>query len=65
MEEKKVDVLNGTSVKFEASKEFKEFTDYDLPQYIWCSAESENYGLNFFACTYNTQTKHCSGDHGF
>jgi len=65
LEEKKVDVLNGTSVKFEASKEFKEFTDYDLPQYVWCSAESENYGLNFFACTYNIQTKHSSGDHGF
>ena len=65
LEEKKVDVLNGTSLKFEASKEFKEFTDYDIPQYVWCNAESENHGLNFFACTYNTQTKHSSGDHGF
>ena len=27
LEEKKVDVLNGTSVKFEASKEFKEFVN--------------------------------------
>jgi hypothetical protein len=65
LEEKKVDILNGTSVKFEAYNEFKEFTDYENPQYIWCSIESENYGLNFFAFTYNTQTKHCSGDHGF
>ena len=65
LEEKKVDVLNGTSVKFEASNEFKEFIDYEKPEYIWCSIESENYGLNFFASTYNTQTKHCSGDHGF
>jgi len=65
LEERKVDVLNGTSVKSEASNEFKEFIDYEKPQYIWCSIESENHGLNFFAATYNTQTKHCSGDHGF
>jgi len=65
LEERKVDIPNGTSLKFEASKEFKEFTDYEKPQYIWCSIESEKHGLNFFACTYNTQTKHCSGDHGF
>ena len=65
LEERKVDIPNGTSLKFEASKEFQEFTDYEKPQYIWCSIESEKHGLNFFACTYNTQTKHCSGDHGF
>ena len=65
LEERKVDVLNGTSVKFEASNEFKEFIDYEKPEYIWCSIDSENHGLNFFASTYNTKTKHCSGDHGF
>jgi len=65
LEERKIDVLNGTSVKLEASNEFKEFIDYEKPEYIWCSIDSENHGLNFFASTYNTQTKHCSGDHGF
>jgi len=65
LEERKVDVLNGTSVKFEASNEFKEFIDHEKPEYIWCSIDSENHGLNFFASTYNIKTKHCSGDHGF
>jgi hypothetical protein len=65
LEERKVDVLNGTSVKFEASNEFKKFIDYEKPEYVWCSIDSENHGLNFFASTYNTKTKHCSGDHGF
>jgi len=65
LEERKVDVPNGTSVKLEASNEFKEFIDYEKPEYIWCNIESENHGLNFFAATYNRQTKHCSGDHGF
>ena len=57
LEERKVDVPNGTSVKLEASNEFKEFIDYEKPEYIWCNIESENHGLNFFAATYNIQNQ--------
>ena len=37
----------------------------ETPDYVWCIAESEKHGLNFFSCAKNKHTMHCSGDHGF
>jgi len=61
-------ILSGTAKKFEVSKELKsELINIDInkPQYIWCTIESNNQGLNFYTVSYNKNTKHCSGEHGF
>lgn len=61
-------ILNGTAKKFEVNNELKSElinTGINKPQYIWCTIESDNQGLNFYTVSYNKNTKHCSGEHGF
>jgi len=68
IKEKNVDVINGTSLKFSAEKELQDVINLEkleTPDYVWCIAESEKHGLNFFSCAKNKHTMHCSGDHGF
>tara|TARA_Y100000780_G_scaffold205746_1_gene200954 strand:+ start:18 stop:209 length:192 start_codon:yes stop_codon:yes gene_type:complete len=62
---KKFNVLNGTSFKFLAEQELKDVSGTKQPNYVWCTAESDKHDLNFYSCTKNKQTNHCSGDHGF
>ena len=68
IKERKFKILNGTSFKFLAEQELKDvkdFSDVKQPNYVWCTAESDKHGLNFYTCAQNKQTNHCSGDHGF
>jgi cytoplasmic iron level regulating protein YaaA (DUF328/UPF0246 family) len=68
IKEKNVNVINGTSLKFSAEKELQDVINLEkleTPDYVWCIAESEKHGLNFFSCAKNKHTMHCSGDHGF
>ena len=61
-------IPNGSSINFEVGKELLmelEKLKINTPQYIWCTVESENYGINYVTTTYNKITKHCSGEHGF
>ena len=44
---------------------FQNFDKIKKPSYVWCTAESDKHGLNFYSCARNKTTKHCSGDHGF
>jgi len=68
IKEKNVSVISGTSLKFSAEKELQDVINLEkleTPDYVWCIAESEKHGLNFFSCAKNKHTMHCSGDHGF
>tara|TARA_B100001245_G_C22867969_1_gene417446 strand:+ start:109 stop:1629 length:1521 start_codon:yes stop_codon:yes gene_type:complete len=68
IKEKKVRITNGSSVKFSAEQELQDVVNFDKikkPSYVWCTAESDKHGLNFYSCARNKTTKHCSGDHGF
>lgn len=60
-------VKNGSAIKFELSKEVSELNNhkYNDPNFVWCTVESEKYGLNFFSVSYNKISNHFSGDHGF
>lgn len=60
------DIPNGGAVKFRIMEELKkELRDGSKIEYIWCTAESDHFGLNFFSACYNTITNNFSGDHGF
>jgi len=65
--ERKWTIKNGSAKKFELSKELSELHNYkhEDPNYVWCTVESEKYGLNFFSVSYNKNSKNFSGDHGF
>ena len=60
-------IKNGSAVKFLISEEIRELHDlkHDDPNYVWCTVESEKYGLNFFSVSFNKKSFHFSGDHGF
>lgn len=61
-------IKNGEAIRIEVEDELKKEFDtssLDVPEYIWCTVEGENYGLDFCSVAYNKLTKHCSGDHGF
>ena len=66
-EEKHFVIKNGSAVLLKASEDLllTNKSDVDTPNYIWCTIDSEHYGLNFFSVTYNLKTNHFSGDHGF
>ena len=65
--EKTWQIRNGTAIKFEAEKELQSInlSKKSIPDYIWCTIDAKQYGLNFFSTAYNKITKHTSGDHGF
>lgn len=59
-------IPNGSAIKFKIAEEIKtELGNNDQIKYVWCTAESEHIGLNFFSVAYNKITNHFSGDHGF
>ena len=59
-------IPNGSSIKFKVMEELKkDLKNSNNTEYIWCTAESDHFGLNFFSACYNTITNNFSGDHGF
>jgi len=65
--EKNWKIKKDTAIKFEANQLFNSKTkaSKNYPEYIWCTIESDHYGLNFFSIAYNKISRHTSGDHGF
>lgn len=64
--EKNMNVKNGSAIKIKVAQELGIKTgNEDLPEYIWCTIDSEHLGLNFFSIAFNLDTKHTSGEHGF
>lgn len=60
------EIPNGSANRFVVGEELrKELGHVNDAKYVWCTAESEHYGLNFFSTAYNKITNHFSGDHGF
>lgn len=61
-------IPNGGSINFEVGKELSSElrkSQINPLEYIWCTAESKNYGINYFSTAYNKITQNFSGDHGF
>lgn len=60
-------IPNKSAIKFKVGDELK--TELDKLEKkirnIWCVAESEHHGVNFFSIAYNKNTNNFSGDHGF
>jgi len=65
--EKKWKLKNNTAIKFQTSELLNSKTNSSKksPEYIWCTIDSDHYGLNFFSIAYNKISRHASGDHGF
>ncbi|MGI0021913.1 MAG: hypothetical protein ACRD9Q_03530 [Nitrososphaeraceae archaeon] len=61
-------IPNGSAIKFAIGKELEsELTSSDMkqPKSIWCTVESEQYGVTLYTVTRNNMTMHCSGEHAF
>ena len=64
--EKNLNIKNGSAIKIEVAKELGIKTGNEsLSPHLWCTLDSEHLGLNFFSTSFNINTKHTSGDHGF
>ena len=65
--EKHYTIKNGSSILLQGKKDISppNLDESDIPDYVWCTIDSEHYGLNFFSIAFNSETNHFSGDHGF
>jgi hypothetical protein len=60
-------IPNKSGIKFIVGEELKSELGNSSSKIknIWCTAESEQHGVNFFSVAYNKLTNNFSGDHGF
>jgi len=59
-------IPNGGAVTFKVMEELqKELRNSGKTEYVWCTAESDHFGLNFFSACFDKTTNNFSGDHGF
>lgn len=61
-------VPNGSAIKFMVAKELApelSRSTKDKVENIWCTVDSEQYGVTLFIVTRNNVTMHCSGEHAF